>query len=99
MITPAAPIVVHIHKARRHGTTLSCDTIQSLSALVAAASAQMRNNKALLADAREHLLTLDDQIAAFLRDRSQPPRDPGIFLCQIAVHLRGLANELDGGGR
>jgi hypothetical protein len=73
-------------------------SIIHLAALIDQADACHRHNKTLLADARAHLEHLNAQISAFLRDENhQPPRSPGIFLCQIAVHLRGLANELDGG--
>ena len=80
---------------RHPASSLSCQTIQSIAALVAAA--QERLDKLNLADVREQLQHLDAQIGEFIRDTSsQPPRDAGIFLCQMAVHLRGLASELDG---
>jgi hypothetical protein len=80
-------------------SSLSWEATRSLQALVLAAESSLAERRTCLANARAHLQHLDAQIAEFIRDRSQPPRDPGIFLCQIAVHLRGLANELDGASR
>ena len=82
---------------RHPASSLSCQTIKSLAALVATAQERLDKRKLNLADVREQLQHLDAQIGEFIRDTSsQPPRDAGIFLCQMAVHLRGLASELDG---
>jgi hypothetical protein len=78
------------------GSVLGSEASMAISSMVELAQQQLIQRKLCLTQTREQLQHLDSQIADFLADKSVPGRNAGIFLCRMAMHLRGIANELDG---